>query len=185
LASNKKRNRLEIKAESLYTANTNVVISAFYTDENYKFDARASLEISITNLKTKKVTNFPFSVANNSYQVEIENLSSGEYNYKVVVNGQNINKHGEFKITEYQIEEQFTNANIDKLQKLAKKTGGKSYYKTEIKKLKMALIDNKTYFTTQKSIIRQQNLIDWKWILFIIISLFTAEWFIRKYYGKI
>ncbi|WP_232457081.1 VWA domain-containing protein [Polaribacter sp. SA4-12] len=185
LASTKKRNRLEVNAESLYPANSTINISAFYTDKNYQFDARASLEITITNTETKKVTKIPFSLISNSYQTEIENLTSGNYSYKVSVIGQNINKYGKFKITDFQIEEQFTNANSKKLQKLADKTGGKLYYKNQIEQLKKSLLENKSFYTTQKSIVKEQNLIDWKWILFIVISLFTAEWFIRKYYGKI
>lgn len=185
LASNKKRSRLEITTESLYPANSTINIAAFYTDKNYKFDARASLEVRLTNIKTKKVTKVPFSLINNSYQTEIENLTSGDYNYKVSVIGQHIHKYGKFKITDYQIEEQFTNANSKKLSKLAARTGGKLYFKNEIDLLKTALLKNKSFYTTQKLIIKEQNLIDWKWILFIVLSLFTTEWFVRKYYGKV
>ncbi|QTD39407.1 VWA domain-containing protein [Polaribacter batillariae] len=185
LASKKKRNRLEINAESLYPANANIHISAFYVDKNYNFDDRASLEITITNKATKEVTKLPFSLINKSFQASIENLPSGDYSYKVAVVGQKISKYGQFKVTDYEIEEQFTHANSDKLQKLAQKAGGKLFYKNKTNTLFKELMDNKAYFTTQKSITKEQNLIDWKWILFFVIGLFTAEWFIRKYYGKI
>ena len=185
LASSKKRSRLEVNGESLYSANSTISISAFYTDKNYLFDDRASLEITITNTKSKETTKLPFSLMNNSYQAEIENLKPGNYTYKVVVNGQSINKYGRFKITENLIEEQFTNANDDKLGKLANKTGGKLFYKNQLKDLTNELLNNKSYYTTQKSITKEQSLIDWKWILFIVISLFTIEWFVRKYNGKI
>ena len=185
LASNKKRSRLSVSAARLYPANSIINISAFYTDKNYKFDSRASLEIHIINTKTKKVTKIPFSLMNNSYQSEIENLSTGEYQYKVSVIGQNIHKSGKFKIKEYQIEELFTNANSKKLLKLSEKAGGKLYFKNEITSLKNALIENKSFYTSQKSIVKEQYLIDWKLILFMIVGLLTIEWFVRKYYGKI
>ncbi len=185
LASKKKRNRLEINAENLYPANSTINISAFYVDKNYNFDDRASVEITITNKETKEVTKLPFSLINKSYQATVENLSSGDYSYKVSVVGQNISKYGHFKITDYEIEEQFTHADSEKLQKLAQKAGGKMFYKNQTNILFKDLIDNKAYFTTQKSITKEENLIDWKWILFFVIGLFTAEWFIRKYYGKI
>jgi energy-coupling factor transporter transmembrane protein EcfT len=185
LASNKKRDRLEINAESLYPANSTINISAFYTDKNYQFDARAALEISITNTETKEISKIPFSLIHNSYQVEIENLTSGDYAYKVEVLGQKIIKYGRFIITDYQIEEQFTNANVNKLQQLATKTGGKLFYKNQINDLTKELLANDSFYTVQKSSVKQQNLIDWKWILFFVIGLFTAEWFIRKYHGKI
>ena len=185
LASNKKRNRLDVNSKSLYPANSTINISAFYTDKNYQFDARASLEISITNSTTKKETKIPFSLVNNAYQLEVENLNPGDYTYKVSVLSQNINKYGRFKITDYQIEEQFTNANVSKLEQLALKTNGSIFYKDQIDNLISDLVQNESYFTTQKSIKKQQNLIDWKWVLFFVISLFTLEWFIRKYHGKI
>lgn len=185
LASNKKRGRLAVTAARLYPANSIINISAFYTDKNYKFDSRASLEIHIINTKTKKVTKIPFSLMNNSYQSEIENLSPGEYQYKVSVIGQNIHKFGKFKIKEYQIEELFTNANSKKLLKLSEKTRGKLYFKDEIDSLKNALIENKAFYTLQKSVVKERHLIDWKLILFMIVGLLTTEWFVRKYYGKI
>ena len=94
-------------------------------------------------------------------------------------------KYGSFKISDYQVEEQFTHSNIDKLTKLATKSGGKLYYKNETESLIEQILKNKRYYTVQKPNIKEQNLIDWRWTLFFIISLFTAEWFIRKYFGKI
>lgn len=185
LASNKKRNRLDVHAESLYPANITIEISAFYTDKNYLFDARASLEIAITNTLTKEVVKHPFSLMNNSYQVEVENLIAGDYSYVVSVKGQNIKEYGKFKITDYQIEEQFTNANTIKLQKLANKTEGKLYFKNEIAQLKKVLLADPSFYTTQNSLVKEQKLIDWKWILCIVIGLLSVEWFVRKYYGKI
>ncbi|MDO6741518.1 MULTISPECIES: VWA domain-containing protein [Polaribacter] len=185
LASNKKRNRLEVDAESLYPANSTITISAFYTDKNYQFDPRASLEITVTNTTTKVVTKVPFSLVNNAFKTEIENLNSGDYTYKVTVLGQSISKNGRFKITDYNIEEQFTNANIQKLQKLADKTGGNLFYKNQAAKITKKLLANESFYTVQKATKKQVNLIDWQWILFLVIALLTAEWFLRKYFGKI
>ncbi|WP_158837739.1 VWA domain-containing protein [Polaribacter sp. L3A8] len=185
LASTKKRNRLDVHAESLYSDAAVIDISAFYLDKNYQFDARASLEIAITNTDTKKETKIPFSLMNNSYQTEIENLGPGDYSYIVSVIGQQIKKHGKFKVTANQIEEQFTNADSKKLLKLADKSGGKLYFKDEVEKLKKAILADKSFYTTQKSIVKEQHLIDWQWVLFFVIALLTVEWFVRKYYGKI
>ena len=185
LASNKKRNRLEVKSDNLYPANAPIKISAFYVDKNYKFDNRASLELTVTNRTTKKKKIIPFSLINNSYQVSVEGLAPGDYSYKVTVANQKITSRGKFKISDYQIEEQFTNANHKKLNSLAIKTNGKLFYVDKIKGLLSELLNDKTYFTVQKSITKKQNLIDWKWMLIVIVILLSIEWFIRKYYGRI
>lgn len=185
LSSQKKRARLAVNSENLYPSNSLVNITAFYTDKNYKFDARAALEIIITNKNTKKTTKLPFSLINNTYQVSFEDLESGDYTYVVSVLGQKVTKYGSFKITDFEVEEQFTRANVEKLQKLANKTGGKLYHKNNHQQLINDLLNDSSYFTTQKSIVKEQNLINWKWILFLVAILFTSEWFIRKYFGKI
>ncbi len=185
LASTKKRNRLTVSAKTIYPANSKITITAFYVDKNYQFDARASLWLHLTNSVTKEIKKLPFSLVNSAYQIELENESSGNYTYKVSVDGQKINRFGRFKITDYQVEEQFTNANKEELQKMTDKTGGNLYFVHQEDMMIKDLITDTSYFTTQKSTIKEQNLIDWKWILFLIIVLLAAEWFIRKYYGKI
>ncbi len=185
LASNKKRKRLDVKLSNLYLANETIAISALYLDNNYKFDDRASLELILTNEETKEIKRYPFSLMNNSYQTAIEGLSSGSYSYKVKVDGQKITKYGKFKVADFQIEEQFTNANRKKMASVAKKTAGKIYYKNQEKQLINELLENKKYFTIQKSITKEENLIHWKWILFLVVALLTVEWFLRKYFGKI
>ena len=141
--------------------------------------------MSLVNRDTKESQKIPFSLVNNSFQVAIENLMAGNYDYKVSVEGQNINKYGRFLITDYNIEEQFTSANLKKLQTLADKTGGEYYFSNQINTTIDDLVANKNYVTTQKSILKEQSLIDWKWILFLILVLLSVEWFTRKYFGKI
>jgi hypothetical protein len=164
---------------------SSINISAFYSDKNYQFDERASLEIVVTNKKTKKDLKLPFLLMNNSYQIAIENLNFGEYIFKVSVVGKDITRSGSFKITDYNIEEQFTNSNVQMLKSLALKVGGKVFFKNEVASLSKKLLEDRRYYTVQKLSIKEQNLIDWQWVLVFVISLFSAEWFIRKYYGKI
>ncbi len=185
LTSDKKRKRLDVKLETVYLANENINVSALFLDKNYKFDHRASLQLLVKNTKTNLQKVYPFSLMNNAYQVELEGLESGDYIYKVNVNGQNISKSGKFKVTDFQIEQQFSNANYKKMQLLAEKTGGTLLYKDQTDVLINQLIENKKFVTIQKSNNKEQNLINWTWILYLIVTLLTAEWFLRKYFGKI
>ena len=185
LASKKKRDRLSINAQKIYNVNSAINISAFYTDENYKFDKRVSIEILVKNQETGKEIRVPFSLFNNSYKVSLESLSSGNYEYIVSVLNQNISKKGNFIINEFEIEEQFVNANDSKLKTLASNTNGALFYKDQLEKFLSKLLNDDRFKTIQKSKEQEQNLIDWKWMLTIIIILFSTEWFLRKYFGKI
>lgn len=185
LASKKVRKRLEVTTENLFASNETVTMTAFYVDENYQFDARASLWLNLVHQETKKTKRVPFSLANNSYQIAVENLEQGTYTYRVTVDNQKINKSGQFKITNYNVEAQFTNANKKALGKLANRTGGKCYYVTQEAALIKDLVNNPAYFTTQKTITKKEDLIAWKWVLISIASLLSIEWFVRKYYGEV
>ncbi|MGK0413914.1 MAG: hypothetical protein ACJA1B_002131, partial [Polaribacter sp.] len=70
-------------------------------------------------------------------------------------------------------------------QKLADKTGGKLFFKNQENELIKELVENTSYYTVQKLSTKQKNLIDWQWIVFVVLGLLTAEWFLRKYFGKI
>lgn len=185
-ASSKKiRDRLNVDIENIYNANSIIKVAAFYVDSNYEFDDRATLLIRITNKETQETTSYPFSLTKNSYQVDLEGIASGVYDYTVQVEGQNIAKSGSFQVNEYSVEEQFTNANKDKLNSLAEKSGGRAFYIDNSQELIEQLINDKQYVTVQKSTVKKESLIDWKWILFLIVGLLTIEWFTRKYHGKI
>ncbi|MCH2032650.1 MAG: VWA domain-containing protein [Tenacibaculum sp.] len=185
LYSNKKRKRLDVKVENLYLANQSIDISALYLDNNFKFDSRASIQISITNTDTKEQKIFPFSLVSNSYRVQVEGLIPGDYSYRVSVEGQTVQKSGKFKVADFQIEEQFTNANTEKLKSLANSSNGKLFFSHQQGDLINELIQNKDYYTVQKSIEKEEGIIQWQWLLFLIVGLLAIEWFLRKYYGKI
>ena len=185
VSSTKKRERLSINYDNLYMANTPIVISAFYVDKNFQFDARAILQVSLVNIDTNVRQNIPFSLQENSFEAVLENLPSGNYQFEVIVENQPIKKSGKFVITEYQVEKQFTKANTKDLNLLAKKTNGKLFYQNQIENLLNQLINDHRYVTVQKSKKVNQYLIEWQYILFLIVLLFSVEWFIRKYMGKI
>ena len=185
LATTKKRERLTLKYDALHPANVPITVNAFYVDKNYKFDARAKLNLKVTNTLTNVSQNIPFSLLNNSFEAILETLPSGDYRFIVSVENQSVRKTGRFKITTYQIEEQFTNANQKELNQLATHTSGKVYYPSESQQVITDLIGDERYVTTQKSNTISQELIDWKFILILSILFFTIEWFVRKYIGKI
>ena len=185
-ASNKKiRNRLDLDITSFYNANSSIQIGAFYVDENYQFDDRATILFTIKNKNSKKKKTFPFSLSGSSYQLELTSLEAGEYEYTIEVDGQNISKKGTFKVNEFLVEEQFTNANSYKLELLAQKTNGKLYFEDKHRLVIDDLVTDNRFSTIQKSKKTIDKLVNWQWIMLLIIGLLSLEWFIRKYIGKI
>ncbi len=185
LASNKRKSRLTVEYESFYTGNTNIVIKAQAFDKNYQFDARASLELNLdkSNSDEKKV--LPLILKNNNYQVDLSGLEAGKYNFKVRSKGGDLSKSGSFEVLEYNIEEQFLNADVTKLNQLATNTSGKVFFSNNLNGLITELTSNESYKPIQKSDKNTVPLIDWKYLLGLIIITLSIEWFLRKYNGLI
>jgi hypothetical protein len=181
----KDKSRLRIDYEALYPANSTIILQAEYLDETLKFNPRVNVEMKLRNRDTQKEISLPFSLKQSRYELKVNNLDAGNYEFSVSVIGTNVFKRGRFSISEYSVEEQFSSANRNNMAMIATNTNGKVYYKNQIHTLVEDLVQNKSFYTIQKIQKTTRRLIEWQWILFTIVSLLSLEWFIRKYFGKI
>jgi len=185
-ASNKKiRDRLDLDIKPSYNINSKILISAFFVDENFQFDNRATLLLTLLNKNTNEKKILPFSLSDSSYQLYLNSLDSGKYEYTVSVNEQDISKKGNFVVNEFLVEEQFTSANNNKLGLLAKKTKGGLYFEDNYYLLIDKLVNDDQFLIKQKSKQISSNLINKTWMMFVIVTLLSLEWIIRKYIGKV
>ncbi len=185
IASNKRRGRLNVEYESFYDGSSDVKIKSQFFDKNYEFDARSSLNIKLVDKISKEEKILPLIVKNNYYEIDLSSLSPSEYNFTVKVSGENISKSGSFQILEYNVEQQFLNANVTKLQQLATNSKGKSCFVVNSEAIIKDLLNDDQYTAIQKNNKNKLPLIDWKYLLAIIVISLAAEWFLRKYNGLI
>lgn len=183
LSTNKRRTRLNVNYESFYNGNDNVNITAQFFNKNYEFEDNANLNITLKNKDTEAIKSFPFILKNNNYEVDLSGLEAGDYNFTVNVNSENISKSGALKILDYNVEQQFLNANVTKLESLATNSKGQSYFIDNTSQVIDDLLTDKRFATIQKSTKKIVPLIDWKYLLGLIALSLAAEWFIRKYNG--
>jgi hypothetical protein len=185
LASNKRRSRLEIGVKTFYYNNDLIRMSVQYFDKNFQFDPRGSLTIKVSNSETNEKFEFPLLLKKNYYTVDLNSLAAGEYDYTVSVNEDPISRSGSFSILEFNVEQQFLNANVTKLRRVATNTSGKSYFISESESILNDLVNDERYRSIQRSEQKIVPLIDWKYILMFIVVTLSFEWFIRKYNGLI
>lgn len=185
LALSRKKSRLNLDYQSFYSGSNNVIIKAQAFDKNYEFDARQTLELILRNAETNETKVLPLLLKNFNYQVDLSGLTAGQYNFTVITKSEKISKSGRFEVLDYNIEQQFLNADVLKLQKVAEHTNGKSFFLNTINDLITELSLNESYKPIQKSNKNTIPLIDWKYLLVIIILSLSVEWFLRKYNGLI
>ncbi len=175
------KNALELNYKSFYYANEPIRITAKSYDSNLNFDLHAQLDF-IMDGDSKAI---PFYRVNNNYEVQLSDLKSGDYQFTVINKLSKEKKNGTFSIAEYAVEQELLNTNVDGLVTLANNSNGQSFYPSQLNDLRHLLLSNQEYIAIQKENKKMISLIDWKWLLGIIVLSLSLEWLIRKYRGLI
>ena len=145
------------------------------------FGNRIDLEIT-DDVGKKFMYNYVVSPGNARYQVG--GLKEGIYKYtaSTSINGKEEKVRGQFLVTAQQAELQNLTADFGLLRKLASSTGGKFYTASQTDKLK-ADLTQKEATSVIHSEEKFDNLLNLKWVFFLLLALISTEWFLRKYHG--
>ena len=185
LSTNSAKKSLLVEHESFYNSGETIEIFAQYFNKSYELEENANLSITLTNKNTKSTKNYNFSKANNGYQAIFDGLTPGNYMFQVKETTSNASYNGTFEVLDFDVEKQFVNPDVSKLQQLANQNNGEIIYPNQIEKLLQKLLQKDTYLPVEKTIIKNSPLIDSLWLLIIIVVSLTIEWFTRKYNGLI
>ncbi|HZJ35951.1 MAG TPA: VWA domain-containing protein, partial [Gillisia sp.] len=185
LSATLNRDRLTFEAESFYLENEEINISAQYFDQNYLFNPDGKLVIRIRNLSSNEVLELQMLPGNNQFKVQIENLKPGDYSFEIKEQASGISGSGTFSVLGFNVEQQFSGANLAKLQSLAKNNQEGLYFLNDPDTLITGLIADNRFVSVQKNREKTLSLISWKILLALLVLSLSTEWFIRKYLGLI
>lgn len=120
-----------------------------------------------------------------SYRLDAGVFPPGDYHFeaKVEVGNQTFTETGNFAVMPVNIELLETQANHRMLYQLAKQSGGGFFLPAETDGLIESIISNSklrpyTYF---QSLLNE--ILNLRWIFFIILTILSLEWFLRKFWG--
>jgi hypothetical protein len=91
---------------------------------------------------------------------------------------------GVFTVNALQSEYVNTVADHQLLYNLSREYGGELFYPNELDQLKTMLENSKSIHTISHSQKKLDEVINLRWIFFLLIALFGIEWFYRKYHGS-
>ena len=183
LSTNSAKKSLLVEHESFYNSGETIEIFAQYFNKSYELEENANLSIYLTNKNTKSTKNYNFSKANNGYQAIFDGLEPGNYAFQVKETSSNASYNGTFEVLDFDVEKQFVNPDVSKLQQLANQNKGEVIYPNQIDKLIQKLLEKDTYLPVEKSLVKNSPLIDWIILLVILAVSLATEWFTRKYNG--
>ena len=183
LMTNASKKNLNVTYESFYNSGENIEISAEFFNKNYEFDEKAQLTIQVVNTKSKASKKYDLLKATNNYKVNLDGLEAGNYSFKITEKQSNSSFSGVFEVLDFDIEKQFVNPDKNRLEQLASNTNGAVFYPNQMEQLIKSLVENQNYIPIQKTTIKKSPLIDWTWLLLLLIASLAIEWFTRKYSG--
>lgn len=172
--------------KKIITENEPIEFNGEVYNQSYQLITEPDVTIVLTDEKDKQY-NYTMSKKTDSYFVEAGLFPPGEYKYKstIKVNNQVFSQSGSITVKAIVAEKINTVADHTLLFQLAQNTGGKLFAKNELDKLEKELMTSeliKPVTYTQKQL---NDLIDLKWIFFLILGLLSLEWFLRKRSGTI
>jgi hypothetical protein len=183
LVSNDRKKNLVVTHDNFYNSGDAIEVNAQFFNRNYEFDENARLNVTVVNKKTKASKKYDLLKGTNSFKVNLDGLAAGDYSVTVREQNSNSVYNGSFEVLDFDIEKQFVNPDVKKLEQLALFTQGKLFYSNQIDALVDYLKNDESYTSVQKEVVKKTPIIDWMWLLLLVTLTLTLEWFIRKYNG--
>ncbi|WP_460907412.1 VWA domain-containing protein [Spirosoma areae] len=145
------------------------------------FDKPVRLEISDEKGLTRSY-NYTPTAANSRF--EISRLPEGAYRFRasVTVNNKAEQSSGQFVVRDLQLEALNTTADHGMLRQLSNQTGGQFYKATRMDDL-VRNLTTRPHPARLTSTEEMNELINWRWLFFVVLTLATVEWGLRKFYG--
>ena len=167
-----------------FMENEPIEFEAEVYNESYELINDPEVSIVFTNSDNKKF-NYTFSKTSNAYRLNAGMMPVGEYKYdaQVKVGDKIYKQHGEYSVSALQVELTNTVADHQLLYSLAKKHDGEMVYPNDLEKLAEKLNARDDIKSVSYSEKKLTDVINLKWIFFLILALLSIEWFMRKRNG--
>ncbi|MBL4706787.1 MAG: hypothetical protein JKY54_19815 [Flavobacteriales bacterium] len=184
LASKEDKSFFRVYSSTDYREDEEVIIDAEVYNESYELVNQSEVQLSLINDEGEEF-HYSFDPTSNAYRLNCKKLPKGEYKYTARVdrNGDVFEQTGEFTVSELKIEMINATANHQILFNLADKGNGKLFYPNQLEELKQEILNKKDIVDISYTEKEVTDLINWKWIFFLVLGLLSLEWFIRKRKG--
>lgn len=182
-----KKNNSPFKVTVPKKSNTTepVIIKAEVYNAAMELTTKANVDFKLIDSKGKQQI-FDFSVVSNYYSLNLGKLPAGNYKWIAATKIENkpYQLSGELVIEANEIELIDNTAKFDVLEQLSTQTHGQFYRLANYKKLidNLSTRDDIRPVETQEQTVK--NLIDFWWLIFLIVFTFGSEWFIKRYQGS-
>lgn len=173
-----------VKGKNNFPENEPVELEAEVYNESYELINTPDVNIVITDASNKKYP-YAFSKTSNAYRLNAGVLPVGEYTYeaRVKVGEKLYTQKGQFSVSALQIELTNTVADHQLLYRISRDHGGEMVHPSDLDKIAQKLQSRDDVKSISYSEKKLDDLLNLKWIFFVLLALLSAEWFMRKRNG--
>jgi hypothetical protein len=176
---------LRVQTPKRFTKDEDVEIKAEFYNESMELITSPKIELVLKNDKNK-VRKHQFGVTGNFYKLSAGKLKAGKYEWVASCkhNNKSYRKSGVFIVEDIQLENLDTRANHSVLNQISVNSKGKFYPLSKIDQLIRDIEKRKDIVEMSYREASFNDLIDYKWIFFLIVIVFGCEWFFRRWFGS-
>lgn len=167
-----------------YRENENILFDAQLYNANYEPINNPEAYLRIKNSAGEKFE-YTFSKNNNYYYIDAGRLPEDNYSYTASAsyNGKALEATGKFSVQSIVKEQYDLTAKHDLLYNLSQQYGGEVLYPDNIDRLRELVSTNDSIKPILYQKAETKPLVDYKWILAVLIIFLAIEWFLRRYFG--
>lgn len=172
--------------KKIINENEAIDFTAEVYNQSYELVTEPDVTLILKDNKNKTY-NYTFNKKQTMYSLSAGQFPAGEYTYetKVKYGDKLYTKSGIVIIKEIVSERINTVANHQLLYQISKQSGGKLYYQNQLEQLQKEILASDSIKSITYSHKQLTDLVNLKWLFFIILAFLSIEWFLRKYNGKV
>ncbi|TXF90938.1 hypothetical protein FUA23_03820 [Neolewinella aurantiaca] len=179
----KRRFRVSLP-ENLFDENEPVQLDAELYNSNYELVNDAEATVTITGPEGREYP-FAFTRTSNAYSLNAGSLPVGNYRFRATADtgSEKLNFDGRFSVQAVEVERYALEADHGLLRRLSDRFGGELLFPADLPGLPDRLETGGTVKPVLFETVNTKSVVHLKWIFFLLLALFGAEWFMRRYFG--
>jgi hypothetical protein len=184
LSTHEVKRQFKVIAKNTFPENEPVIFDAEVYNDNYELVNEPEISMTITSGEGKSFP-FTFSKTERAYLLTAGFFASGNYHYKALVKigEKTLVSEGDFSVSALQAEKTETVADHALLYSWAHKTEGDMFFPSDLDKLSDKLLSKEEIKTVSYTQVKLMDLVNLKWVFYVLLAFITVEWFLRKRNG--
>jgi hypothetical protein len=178
--------KLRIQLPPAFYEDEAITANATFYNDSYEPITTPSIGFKLTK-KEGGEQSYKFIPSRSEYALYLGNLEAGVYEWEAAAEfeGKSYQKSGAFVVKRLELESLDSRANHNLLFQLAEMGDNGGFYTfSQRNELLNEIANREDIKAVGYETFSFKNLLDYKWLFFLLVLFFTAEWFLRRYNGS-